>query len=300
MSEGKNPYPGENNTGHFWDDEKDVRELNNRPPRWYMASMLVGLVAIVVYSFYYPSIPWFGDHYKGSSEWTMIKEMDESVAVLEKYRKDKFAETERLINDSSLEEIVKNDELRTYAIKTAKTLFGDNCAACHGSGGQGNEGFPVLADDDWLFGGSLNSISQSITKGRKGSMPAKMMGINEEEASNFATYLLELAKGEEGSPNEDHKGIYMAKGCIGCHGVTMKGNIYMGSANLSDGIYRFKATDQHKSIVRTILHGVNQKQDPETQNAEMPAFGKSGVINKNQIKKLTIYVHQLGGGEDVK
>jgi cytochrome c oxidase cbb3-type subunit 3 len=71
----------------------------------------------------------------------------------------------------------------------------------------------------------------------------------------------------------------------------------MGSANLADSIYRFKAIDQKASILRTILHGVNQKSDPKTQDAEMPAFGKSPIISANQIKKLTIYVHELGGGK---
>ena len=300
MSEHKNPFPGENNTGHFWDDEQDLRELNNRPPRWYMQSMLVGLVAIVIYSFYYPSIPWFGDHYKGSAGWTQITEMKESVAQLEEYRERKFAATEQAIVDSSLEDIVRDDELRTYSIKTAKTLFGDNCAACHGAGGQGNDGFPVLADDDWLYGGSLAKIEQTIKNGRKGNMPARMLGITDAQAAELATFLIETGKGEQGNPNPASKALYFSKGCIGCHGPTLKGNQMLGSANLSDGIYRFKAEDQHASVVRTILHGVNNPVDAQTQNAIMPAFGHSNVIDAVQLKKLVIYVHQLGGGDPVK
>jgi cytochrome c oxidase cbb3-type subunit 3 len=300
MSEHKNPFPGENNTGHFWDDEQDLRELNNRPPRWYMQSMLVGLVAIVIYSFYYPSIPWFGDHYKGSAGWTQITEMKESVAQLEEYRERKFAATEQAIADSSLEDIVRDDELRTYSIKTAKTLFGDNCAACHGAGGQGNDGFPVLADDDWLYGGSLAKIEQTIKNGRKGNMPARMLGITDAQAAELATFLIETGKGAQGNPNPASKALYFSKGCIGCHGPTLKGNQMLGSANLSDGIYRFKADDQHASVVRTILHGVNNPVDAQTQNAIMPAFGHSNVIDAVQLKKLVVYVHQLGGGDPVK
>ena len=305
MSKHENPYPGENNTGHFWDDEQDLRELNNRPPRWYMQSMFVGLIAIVFYSFYFPSIPWFGDHYKGYADengktWTMITEMNESVAELEAYREKKFAATEQAIADSSLEDIVRDDELKTYAIKTAKTLFGDNCAACHGAGGQGNAGFPVLADDDWLYGGSLAKISQSITNGRKGNMPARMLGVTDAQAAELATFLIETGKGAHGNPNPASKALYMMKGCIGCHGPTLAGNQMLGSANLSDSIYRFEAEDQHASVVRTILHGVNQANNPETQDAVMPAFGHSKVINATQIKKLAVYVHQLGGGDPVK
>ena len=300
MSKHENPYPGENNTGHFWDDENDLRELNNRPPRWYMQAMFVSVLAVVIYSFYYPSIPWFGDHYKGSAGWTQIGEMNESVAELEAYREKRFAVTEQAIASSSLEDIVRDDELRTYAIKTAKVLFGDNCAACHGAGGQGNAGFPVLADDDWLYGGSLANIEQTIKNGRKGNMPARMLGITDVEAGKLATFLVETGKGAQGNPNPADKALYLAKGCIGCHGPTLKGNQMLGSANLSDSIYRFESEDQHASVVRTILHGVNQGHDPLTRSADMPAFGHSNVIDAVQLKKLVVYVHQLGGGDPVK
>jgi len=297
MSKHENPFPGENNTGHFWDEEQDLRELNNRPPRWYMQAMMVGLVAVVVYSFYYPSIPWFGDHYKGAAGWTQITEMNESVEELEAYREKKFAATEQAIAESSLEEIVRDDELRTYAIKTAKTLFGDNCAACHGAAGQGNDGFPVLSDDDWLYGGSLAKIEQTLKNGRKGNMPARMLGITDAQADELATFLIETGKGAQGKPNPASKALYMSKGCVGCHGPTLAGNEMLGSANLSDNIYRFKAEDQHASVVRTILHGVNQAHDPQTQDAVMPAFGQSSVIDAVQLKKIIVYVHQLGGGD---
>ncbi len=300
MSEHENPYPGENNTGHFWDDDNDIRELDNRPPRWYMWALYIGIIAIPIYSFYYPTIPWFGDHTKGSAGWTQIVEYKEGVEQLKQYREIKFSDTEKAITESSLEDIVRDDELRNYAIKTAKVLFGDNCAACHGAGGQGNDGFPVLADDDWLYGGTLAQISTSITNGRKGNMPARMMGISDEDADTLATFLIETGKGEHGKPRPASKALYMSKGCIGCHGPTLKGNVFMGSANLSDGIYRFKADDQKLSVIRTIIHGVNQGHDPLTQDAVMPSFGISTVIDKTQIKKLAVYVHQLGGGVAVQ
>ncbi len=302
MGEHKNPYPGENNTGHFWDDDNDIRELNNRPPRWYMWALYLGIIAIPIYSFYYPTIPWFGEHTKGTAGWTQIVEYKEGVKQLEDYRQSKFADIEKTIADpkTSLEDIVRDDELRSYSIKTAKVLFGDNCAACHGAGGQGNDGFPVLADDDWLYGGTLAQISTSIANGRKGNMPARMMGISDADADTLATFLVETGKGAAGKPNPASKSLYMTKGCIGCHGPTMKGNVFMGSANLSDGIYRFKADDQKASVIRTILHGVNQGHKPLTQDAVMPSFGASKVIDKTQIKKLAVYVHQLGGGVAVK
>jgi cytochrome c oxidase cbb3-type subunit 3 len=291
MSEHKNPFPDENNTGHIWDD--DIRELNNRPPRWYMWSFYFGIIMIVAYSLYYPTIPWFGHHNEGSAKWTQIKEYKESVAELEAIRKLRFSKKEKAIKDKSLANILKDSDLTSYAINTAKVLFSDNCAACHGAGGQGNTGFPILADDDWLYGGTLADIQATIIKGHKGNMPAHHASISATELDTLATFVINGAK------SSDVKGqnLYLSKGCVGCHGVNKKGNKFLGSANLTDKIWRFKDKNQKEKVKQIINHGVNVANNDKTQNAIMPAFGNSNVINKEQIKKLTIFVHQLGGGQ---
>ncbi len=52
--------------------------------------------------------------------------------------------------------------------------FGQVCAACHGPEGKGNPllGAPNLTDDDWLYGGDLQTIRETIRFGRNGRMPA--------------------------------------------------------------------------------------------------------------------------------
>ena len=52
-----------------------------------------------------------------------------------------------------------------FALAGGRIAFADNCAACHGAGGGGRPGFPNLADDDWLWGGSSTDIQQTITHG---------------------------------------------------------------------------------------------------------------------------------------
>ncbi len=66
---------------------------------------------------------------------------------------------------------------RTHdALKAAqgKAVFEQNCAACHGPDGKGNQamGAPNLADNIWLYGGGESTIIETITKGRNGHMPA--------------------------------------------------------------------------------------------------------------------------------
>jgi len=292
---GHNPYEGENNTGHFWDDEQDIRELNNRPPRWYMWALYISLLAIPIYVVYFPSIPWFGTHTEGVAKWTAIGEMNESIKKLEDYRKKKFANQESAIANKTPAEILKDIDLTKYAVATAKTLFNDNCSACHGASGQGNTGFPVLADDDWLFGGTINNIHTSITNGRKGNMPAHRNNLTDDEVSILADFVISGGKDSKG------KGLYMAKGCVGCHMPTLTGMTVLGSANLSDAIYRFKpdtesGQTQKQKVVDIILYGVNQTH-AKSQEAIMPVFSESKVIDKNEIKKLAVFVYKLGGGK---
>jgi cytochrome c oxidase cbb3-type subunit 3 len=290
-----NPYPGENNTGHFWDEEQDIRELENRPPRWYMWALYISVIAIPIYAIYFPTIPWFGEHSKGVGSWTAIGEMNESIKKLEDYRAEKFATQESLIAKKSPREILSDKELTNYSVATAKTLFADNCAACHGSNGQGNTGFPVLADDDWLYGGTIENIQTTIINGRKGVMTPHHSVLTDDEANTLTDFVMSGGKDAKG------KGLYMAKGCVGCHMPTMTGMTALGSANLTDAIYRFKpdtekGQTQRDKVKDIILYGVNQAH-PKSQEAIMPAFGTSRVIDASEIKKLAVFVHQLGGGK---
>jgi cytochrome c oxidase cbb3-type subunit 3 len=59
------------------------------------------------------------------------------------------------------------------AAKRGVALFAENCAACHGEDGRGNQdlGAPNLTDEIWLYGGKLSDIEKSIETGRGGMMP---------------------------------------------------------------------------------------------------------------------------------
>lgn len=55
-----------------------------------------------------------------------------------------------------------------------RTVYEQNCAACHGVDGTGNVflGAPNLADNTWLYGGDIDSILATLRQGRAGKMPA--------------------------------------------------------------------------------------------------------------------------------
>jgi len=280
MSEDKNRYG--QTTGHVWDES--LAELTNPPPKWWMLGLHASWILVVLYTLYYPSWPLVSSHFKGFAGWTAIgefkKDMKEVVDVRAKY--------ENKLPGMSAAAILADNELKNYVVRSAKVLFGDNCAACHGSGGAGNPGFPALVDDDWLFGGTIENIEATITTGKKGMMP-KMGGaqLTNGEIDTLANAIY--------SGDVTKEPLYMAKGCVGCHGPDGKGMAPLGSANLVDKIWRFKSKDQLASIKHTIKHGVNDPSDPKTRNAEMP--GWKGRLTDTQIKKLAVYVHALGGGQ---
>ena len=71
-----------------------------------------------------------------------------------------------------------------------KAKFGA-CAACHGAGGTGNQamGAPNLADKVWLYGGSADTIMETIRKGRTGAMPSFEQFLGEEKVHVLAAYV---------------------------------------------------------------------------------------------------------------
>ena len=281
MSE-NNPFPNEKNTGHIWDD--NLRELRNDPPTWWRIGFHASWILIIVYTILYPSWPLLTTHTKGVMGWTQIGEFNEDMKSIEQVR----AKYEEQLPNKSAAAIMADDELSNYVVSSAKVLFGDNCAACHGTGGAGNPDYPVLADDDWLYGGTVEQIITSITTGRKGVMTAHGKSLSTAEIDELAKA---VAKGEPASSP-----LFMSKACFACHGMDGKGMAALGSANLTDGIYRFDEKEQLASIKYTITHGVNDASDSATRIAEMPVFGGS-KLSETDIKKLGIYVHKLGGGQ---
>jgi len=287
MSDQYDPFEAKD-TGHEWDE---IRELNNPPPRWWMIGLHISWISVVVYLILFPSLPLIHGATKGILGWTSIKRFDAQVAEIEAIRKP----YDEKLKGMTVEEILKDNELLTFAQGGARVLFGDHCAPCHGSGGQGGPGFPVLADDVWLYGGTADTIVETITDGREGSMPAHGSTLSKEELDNVVQYVAGLSRG---AVHEPGRAVFMGETeggatCAFCHGEDAEGMSMMGAPNLTDSIWRFSGTEE--GIRYTITHGVNDADDHLTRKAQMPAFGEK--LSETQIKKLALLVHQFGGGE---
>ncbi len=283
----KHDVGGVTTTGHVWDD--DLADFANQPPKWWMLGLTASAIWCVVYFLYYPSFPLSNMHsyFKGIGGWTAITEMEADKSLVDEVR----GKYEAKLKDMTPAAILADSELTEYVTRSGKVLFGDNCAACHGTNGVGTAdklGFmaPILRDDDWLYGGKIGDIYTSITGGRGGVMVAHKDILSAAEIDTLANAVA------AGKPTSTP--LFAEKGCTACHGPDGKGMATVGSANLTDNICRFDCSLE--GIKRTITYGVNNG-SADARVAQMPSFQAAGKLSDAEMKKLAVYVYKFGGGQ---
>ena len=69
------------------------------------------------------------------------------------------------------------------------------CAACHGMDGKGNQmiGAPNLTDNIWLYGGSKRAVTETLTYGRNGVMPAFNKTLGDDKIHVVSAYIYSLS-----------------------------------------------------------------------------------------------------------
>ena len=78
------------------------------------------------------------------------------------------------------------------AVTQGKRLFNQyNCSGCHSNGGGGMG--PSLMDGQWIYGGRLEQIHQTLVEGRPNGMPSWGGKIPDEQLWQIAAYVRSLS-----------------------------------------------------------------------------------------------------------
>ena len=256
----------DNSTGHVWDE--DIRELNNPLPRWWMVLFVLTVVFSALYLALYPGL----GGYAGRLGWSSTGQFDAEQAKAREAMRAIYARFDGL----PVETVARDPQ----AMGIGERLFANNCATCHGSDAKGSKGFPNLTDNDWLYGGSGETLVETITRGREGTMPPMAAAVgNGEDVRNLAHYVLSLS----GSP---HNSVAAALGksrftaCAACHSMDGRGNQALGAPNLTDKVWLHGWGEP--AIVAMINNG---------KHSHMPEHGSR--LSPEQIRVLAAYVWGL-------
>ncbi|MFN3867699.1 MAG: cytochrome-c oxidase, cbb3-type subunit III [Hyphomicrobiaceae bacterium] len=289
---GKGEYDeatGVHTTGHVWDG--DLKELNKPLPKWWLYTFYACIVWAIGYQILYPTWPTADGYTKGVLGYSQRATVTAEVAA----GKAAQGALRTQLEKTSFADVKKDPALLQFATAGGKAVFADNCAPCHGRGAQGGVGYPNLNDDDWIWGGKVEDIEQTIKHGirwphdkdtRDSAMPRfGLDGLLEPaQIADTAEYVMSLSGAATDKAAAERGKAIFAEQCVTCHGDDGKGNQELGAPNLTDAIWLYGSTKA--DIEKSITTG---------RGGAMPSW--AGRLDPVTIKSLAIYVHALGGGQ---
>jgi cytochrome c oxidase cbb3-type subunit 3 len=278
---------GRDTTGHEWDG---IKELNTPLPKWWLFTFYATIAFSLVYYVLYPSIPGIRGYFAGILGYDQRIDVAQDLAAAQQAHAPFVAR----IAQASLDEIKADNQLFAFATTGGRIAFNNNCAGCHQVGGAGAKGYPNLADDDWLWGGTIEDITLTIRHGvrspaaetRQNAMPRFGVDglLKRNEIEDVAHYVLSLSGEKHDAAAAKRGEPVFAEQCVSCHGEKGVGNPELGAPRLSDGIWLYGG--DFKSVVESISNA---------RAGMMPAW--QDRLDEATIKMLAIYVHGLGGGK---
>lgn len=283
----RDEFTGRETTGHEWDG---IRELDTPLPKWWLYLFYSTILWSAVYCVLYPAIPGITGHTDGVFDYNSREDLASRMQAADTG----FARLRPTLAGASYEIILRDPDLRRFAQAGGAAAFADNCAPCHGAGGAGQEGgYPVLADDAWIWGGTLDAIETTILHGvrwdadedtRVGVMPAFGDNYLEPETIDDVTeYVLAISGGDADPAMAQRGETVFVEECSVCHAESGKGMIELGAPDLTDAIWLYGGL---REDIRT--------QIAEPRHGVMPAWGER--LDDLAVRMLTVYVHTLGGG----
>ncbi len=276
-------------TGHEWNG---IEELETPIPRVVFLFLGAAFVFALICWVLYPTWPLIWTYSKGLLGFDQRNVVTEQVAAAAADRSVWTAKVEQM----SYADIEADPQLMHLVKETGRTLFQDNCAACHGMEATGGPGFPNLAARSWLWGGTPETIEETIRIGinstnddtRVSQMPAFGRDgiLQPDQILNVVAYVRSLSgetplAGGTGSIAAG-KEVFEAN-CSACHGENAKGSHDVGAPDLTDTNWIYGGSQQ--AVYTTVYSG---------RQGHMPHWGAR--LSPLTIKLLALYVNTLGEG----
>lgn len=280
----RDPYTGHMTTGHEWNG---IKELNAPVPKAVLFFLAVTFLFSVSYWILMPAWPTGVAYTKGLLGIDQRTTVAESLATAAQGR----AAWAQKISDGDYAAIQADAALMRTVRQTGHTLFGDNCAVCHGLQGQGGKGYPAIAKAPWLWGGEPETLAETIRVGINATHPdtrvSQMMAFGRDKVLErpdllkVAAYVHSLSQKTDApaATLQEGKAVFDAN-CVSCHGDDARGKRDVGAPDLTDAFSIYGSDLQ--SIYSTIYDG-RQGQMPGWENRLSPL----------ERKILTLYLLDL-------
>lgn len=284
----RDPHTGHMTTGHEWNG---IKELNTPVPRLVYFFLAATFAFSVIYWLLMPAWPTAVTYTKG------LLGIDQRAIVAESLRQaaaERAAWTQK-VETGDFAAIQADKELMGIVRQSGKTLFGDNCAVCHGVDGRGSKGFPNLTSGTWLWGGDPEIIAETVRVGINSTHPdtrvSQMLAFGKDQMlprddiGNVVAYVRSLsdpsvAAADNAESVASGKEVFLAN-CASCHGETAQGMQDMGGPNLADDVWIYGG--DHQSIAATVFGG---------RQGHMPTW--EARLSPVDRKILTLYILDLG------
>lgn len=275
-------------TGHSWDG---IEEYDNPMPRWWLWTFYVTIIWGIGYSIAYPAWPMISSATAGVLGYSTRAEVAAEIAAVDKANEAINAK----LASVELTSIASDAELEGYAKSAGAAVFRTWCAQCHGSGAGGVQasGYPNLLDDDWLWGGTVEDIHETISHGirnetdddaRYSEMPAFGELLEKEEIAQVTNYVMSLSGAAKDASLVEAGAVVYEDNCSSCHMEDGTGDRSQGAPNLTDAIWLYGG--DYDRLLETVTY---------SRYGVMPAW--TDRLSEAELRAVSIYVHGLGGGE---
>ena len=253
---------GDGNEHEVWDET--LREGAKPAPIWWFWFIL-GLMAVsVIYVMLYPAL----GTYRGALNWSQESQIADRFENYEA----RFGAERRKVLEQPSATLAADENL----MRSARRVFTNNCASCHGRDAAGQAGHvPDLTDDAWQWGGGEEQIAETIRMGREGIMPPWLEAVGEKGVRQLTDHVTALAAGSASTTTPGAE-LYQ-QFCVACHQADGSGSALLGAPALNDQIWTYGGG--RAEVMESIASG---------RNGSMPAFEER--LDETQIRLLTAWL----------